>query len=291
MPVGGPTGTPVRAVEGTAVVEDIVHAPGAPVDQRAEHRPDPWRNRRGGVETGLRTTAVWSAIHEVTVAREAELGRPLRVLDLGGGTGGVAVPLAASGHAVTVVDPSLDALASLGRRAAEVGVSVVAIQGDADGLRTLGVSGVDLVCCHGTLEVVDDPVGTLAALAGVLAPGGYLSLVTAQRLAVVLARALAGQFAQAHQALVSQDGRWGAGDPLPRRFDPDALEAEIERSGLQVERSQGVRLFSDLVPSALLDSEADRQALLDLEQAASTHPDFAVLGELGTARHVLARRR
>jgi hypothetical protein len=52
----------------------------------------------------------------------------------------------------------------------------------------------------------------------------------------------------------------------------------------------GVRLFSDLVPSALLDSEADRAGLLELEQAASRHPDFGFLGQLGAAVHVLARR-
>ena len=84
------------------------------------------------------------------------------------------------------------------------------------------------MCCHGTLEVVDDPQATLTALAGVVAPGGHLSIVAAQRLAVVLARALAGQFAQAHQALVSEDGRWGPADPLPRRFDASTLRAMVE---------------------------------------------------------------
>ena len=36
--------------------------------------------------------------------------------------------------------------------------------------------------CHGTLEVVDDPDAALANIAAVLAPGGTLSLVVAQRL-------------------------------------------------------------------------------------------------------------
>jgi len=44
------------------------------------------------------------------------------------------------------------------------------------------------------------------------------------------------------------------------------------------------------VPSALIDSDADRIALLELEQAATGHPDFAFLGQLGAAVHVLARR-
>jgi SAM-dependent methyltransferase len=250
-----------------------------------------WRTRRGGVETGLRTSAVWAAVRALVDGEQADLGRPLHVLDLGGGTGGLAVPLAELGHEVTVVDPSPDALASLSRRSAERGVAdrVTAVQGDADNLVDLfGDQARDLVCCHGTLEVVDDPKATLSALAAVLAPGGHLSLVTAQRLAVVLARALAGQFAAAHQALVSPDGRWGAADPLPRRFDATALRSLVEAAGLTVVDVHGIRVFSDLVPSALIDSEGDRAALLDLEEAASRHPGG--LGQLGAAVHVLARR-
>ncbi|WP_370892202.1 methyltransferase domain-containing protein [Janibacter sp. GXQ6167] len=250
-------------------------------------------SRRTGVESNLRTAVVWSAVSTLTKERQSEIGRPLRVLDLGGGTGGLAVPLATQGHTVTVIDPSLDALASLRRRSAEAGAEdrVRAVQGDAESLADILKRGsVDLVCCHGTLEVVEDADDTLARIAHVLAPGGYLSLVTAQRLAVVLARALAGRFEQAHQALTSTDGRWGEHDPLPRRFDAETITEMVERVGFTVEEVQGLRLFSDLVPSALIDGDADRQALLALEIAASTGPAAEVLGSLGSAIHVLARR-
>ena len=54
--------------------------------------------------------------------------------------------------------------------------------------------------------------------------------------------------------------------------------------------SHGVRIFSDLVPSALVDSEGDRVALLELEDVASHHRDHPLLGDLGSVRHVLATR-
>ena len=60
--------------------------------------------------------------------------------------------------------------------------------------------------------------------------------------------------------------------------------------GLTPVESHGVRIFSDLVPSALVDSEADRAALLELEDVASPHPDHPLLGDLGSVRHVLATR-
>jgi S-adenosylmethionine-dependent methyltransferase len=252
------------------------------------------RTRRGGVETSVRTSAVWESVEALVAQREHQLGRSLRVVDLGGGTGGLAVPLARLGHHVTVIDPSLDALASLSRRAGDSGVAeqILAVQGDAANLLEVHPDAdADLVCCHGALEFVEDPAATLRSVAAVLADGGYLSLVVATRMAAVLARALAGQFAQAQRALISDDGRWGPADPLPRRFDAAGITALVGGAGLAVEDSHGVRIFSDLVPAAYVDSEADRAALLELEQTASRHPDYAFLGHIGAALHVLARRR
>ena len=62
---------------------------------------------------------LWDAVRALLPDSEASLD----VLDVGGGTGGLAVPLAALGHRVTVVDPSPDALAALARRASESGVA------------------------------------------------------------------------------------------------------------------------------------------------------------------------
>jgi SAM-dependent methyltransferase len=246
--------------------------------------------RRPGVEASVRTAAVWAVLSQHAHRHAAALGRPLLVLDLGGGSGGFAVPLAQAGHEVTVVDPSPDALASLRRRADEVGASarIRAAQGDADALATLlGGSSVDLVTCHGTLEHVDDPAATLARLADALAPGGLLSLVVAQRHAAVLARVLAGSIDRAAAALTSPEGRWGEDDPLPRRFDRDALVALVEDTGLRVLEAHGVRIFTELAPSSALDSESDRQALLALEEVAAAHPALAALG---AALHVVAER-
>ena len=244
--------------------------------------------------TGLRTSAVQRALDELTARRRDELGRPLRVLDLGGGTGGTAVPLAVAGHDLTVVDPSPDALFSLRRRAAEhdVETRVRALQGDTETVRTLvgDDPGFDLVCLHGTLEVVDDPAAALEAVAALLGPGGTLSLVVAQRLHAVLARALAGEFERARAVLTRPDGRWGDDDPSPRRYDEETVLALLRDHGLEPMSSTGIRAFTDLVPSALVDSESDRAALLDLEDAAVHDPAHPLLGALGSALHVLATR-
>ena len=129
-----------------------------------------------------RTAAIWAALDPVVTT-----GAPLQVLDVGGGSGMFAVPLAELGHRVTVVDPSADALATLHRRAATAGVGerVRGVQGDGDRMLTALPSAdlFDLVLCHFVLEVVDDPASTLQQIAGVLRPGGRLSTASANRAA------------------------------------------------------------------------------------------------------------
>jgi S-adenosylmethionine-dependent methyltransferase len=247
--------------------------------------------------TALRTAALWAAVQQLAHQRVSDLGRPLRVLDLGGGTGELAVPLAGLGPdtagEVTVVDPSPDALAALERRATDAGAAdrVVGIQGDADTLAdVLPSHSFDLVCCHGVLEVVDDPAATLRAIAGALGPDGHLSLLVAGRLAAVVARTLGGEFERAHTLLTSEDGRWGEGDPLPRRFDVRQLEDLTVAAGLRVLRWHGIRVLSDLVPPACVDTDSERAALLALEDALAEHPAYGFLGQLGAGLHVIAAR-
>lgn len=238
----------------------------------------------------VRTAVVWEQLSRALDAHQRATGREhLDLLDAGGGTGGFAVPLAELGHRVTVVDPSPDALAALERRAAERGVTdlVRAVQGDAGGLlEVAAATSVDVVLVHGVLEYVEDPQAALTATATVLRPGGLASVVVAQRLAAVLARALSGRFAEAQHALLDPGGRWGEGDPVPRRYDAAGATALLEAAGLRVQERAGVRVFTDLVPGALLDTEPRAaEALLALETAAAEHP---VLSGIAAALHLVA---
>ena len=181
--------------------------------------------RAAGLDAERRRAAppalVADALDAALAARAAQTGRAaLDVVDVGAGTGGFAVQLAALGHHVTVVDPSPDALAAARWRAAELGVTLTAVQGEAGDLAALvGEGAADLVVCHNVLEYVDSPAAAMTAIARVLRPGGTVSVLAANVVAAVLQRALAGRYDEARRLLDPRSRRRAAGGTAaaPRR--------------------------------------------------------------------------
>jgi 2-polyprenyl-3-methyl-5-hydroxy-6-metoxy-1,4-benzoquinol methylase len=225
---------------------------------------------------------MWAALDPLVGA-----GQPLRVLDVGGGSGMFAVPLARLGHEVTVVDPSADALATLQRRAGTEGVAgqVRGVQGDGDRLGDV-VDDVpyDLALCHSVLEVVDDPAATLRQIAEALRPGGTVSIATVNRAGAVLARALGGHPVEALALLEDRDPAPGRARPARRRFASAELLDLVAGAGLRPGGWRGVSVVADLLDAA---SGADPGAVRTLELAlAGTSPYRDVAAGL----HLLAAR-
>ncbi|GGV16504.1 methyltransferase [Streptomyces spectabilis] len=269
-------------------MSDPMRPPASPRHpQTASLRSDPPRPR-----ASLRTAVVWDVLKDALDRRvKATAGDApggLEVLDTGGGSGNFAVPVARLGHRVTVVDPSPNALFALERRAAEAGVAdrVRGVQGDVHGLfDVVERGGYDAVLCHGVLEYVDDPAEGVRNAVGALRPAGVLSLLAAGLGGAVIARALAGHFTEAHKALEDPAGRWGEGDPVPRRFTAEQLTELVEGAGLRVGGVHGVRVFADLVPGVLVDTEPGAlEALLKLEAAAA---ELSAFHSVATQLHVL----
>jgi SAM-dependent methyltransferase len=280
---------------------------------------------RWGRQPDAGSGVLWETLRGVVAARAGQAGRPsLDVVDVGGGTGGFAVPLASLGHSVTVIDPSPDSLAAAQRRAAEAGVPLRAVQGDVSDLAAVAEGavggGADLVLCHSVLEYVDSPEAAMTAIAAILRPGGVVSVLAASAVAAVIHRVLAGRFDEARRLIAavpvppgeagpgggaspagdaSADSGASAGggagpdggasaDGMPRRFTLPAVVELIERAGLRPGPGHGVRVFTDLVPSSLTDIDPGAAAALAaLEEAASAHPAFR---GMATQFHVLGYR-
>jgi len=222
------------------------------------------------------------------------------VVDIGGGSGTRAVPLALLGCTVLVVDSSIDALAILRRRASDAGVAgrISAIQADAVSLSDAVPRGeADLVLCHHLLETVDDPAAAVAGVAAALKPGGAASILVAGRLAAVLAQAVAGRFGEASAILNDADGRYGPDDPLRRRFDLAGLETLLQTAGLEVESITGFGVVSGLIPGGgvrLIGGRTGRSSgatveepgLAQLEAELCTHRQMR---EIAANLHAVAR--
>ena len=243
-------------------------------------------------------SAVGEPVDQALAALAAAAVRPgaaesvrVQVLDVGGGSGTRAVPLALHGCTVTVIDSSANALAILHRRAEDAGVAdlVVGIQADADRLESVTDAGsVDLVLCHHLLEQVDDPVAVLGGVVRAVRPGGAVSVLVAGRLGAVVSQTLVGRFEQARQMLHGADGRTGDADPLRRRLDVDRVRALVETAGLTVDSVTGVGVLTGLVSGAARQAAPGGEAdLAALEAAAAVHPELL---RIASDFHVVARR-
>ena len=236
------------------------------------------------IETGRRRSVAQAHLLTLLTDQLDELvageWRPLELVDLGGGTGGVAIPLAERGHQVTVVDPSPDALASLARRASEAAVTerIRGVQGDAADLGGLFPAGeTDAVLCHRVLEVVDSPADALTAMAALLRPGGALSLLVGLRHSLVLTQALAGHLALARRSYADRS-----------RLDYDRVIALVEEAGFTVMASHGIGAIADHVPERLVEAEPGAyEELAALESEISQDPAFRALA---ASVHVFAQR-
>ncbi|MGL5823548.1 MAG: methyltransferase domain-containing protein [Nocardioides sp.] len=240
----------------------------------------------GSARLGSRAEVVWVTVRRSLAVPGAYRGDRAEIVDIGGGTGGFAVPLATLGHRVLVIDPNPDALAALGRRADEAGVTdlITAHQGEVADItayveRFAATDGPDLVLCHEVLEVLADPASALTTIVRALRPGGALSLLVPGLHAAVVARAMAGHF---NEAIALLD------EGVGRRFTAHNIAGMLTDVGLVIDSIHAARVFTDLGPGAFVDSEPGAtRALLELERAVAARPEYLTLA---THLHVFARR-
>ncbi|SDO20143.1 S-adenosylmethionine-dependent methyltransferase [Halomonas shengliensis] len=190
-------------------------------------------------------------------------GQP--VLDVGGGLGQLAAWFAGRGHPVTLAEPSAEMLArareALQETSGECEVTFLPVPLQA--LPEQAPGPWSLIACHAVLEWLGDPRGALATLAGLLAPGGQLSLMVFNRDALRFSNVIKGNLEKALADRLEGKG-------LRRRLTPISplthaqVMAWCDALGLEVRAVAGVRVFHDyLRQPPERDDERDR--LLELE--------------------------
>ena len=207
--------------------------------------------------------------------------RSLHALDLGCGTGAVAVRLARLGLHVTLLDTSLPMLDFAARAAREAGVMErIALQhGDATHLAALFDAGsFDLVLCHNILEYVDDPNAVLRGATRMLrGPSSIVSVLVRSRTGEVLKAALRdGNLSDAEHTLTAEWGQESLYRGRVRLFSAESMQAMLAAASLAVTAERGVRVLLDYLPPSVSRND-EYERILELERKLGRRPEFAAV--------------
>lgn len=208
---------------------------------------------------------------------------PRRALDLGAGTGEVAIRLAAAGWSVTLVDGSPRMLevaceAATARGLAER-MAYRTLDLDAGGLAGgLGAGAYDLVICHDVLEYVASPEALLREARAALVDGGRVSLVVRNRSGEVMKRLLrAADPAAAIGLLVVDRVREDMYGLELRLFDPAGLRTLVCAAGLLPLLERGVRVVADYMPDEMLGGGGTFERMLEVEHRLGESPELGAV--------------
>jgi S-adenosylmethionine-dependent methyltransferase len=216
--------------------------------------------------------------------------RSLLALDIGCGTGAIAVRLARLGLHVTLLDESLPMLDFAERAAREAGVTerIALKHGNATQFANLfPAASFDVILCHNVLEYVDDPCAVLRSAARALRdPSSVISVLVRNQAGEVLRAAiLDGDLAAAENNLTAEWGHESLYGGKVRLFTAGGQQAMLLESSLAVKAERGVRVISDYLPLRVYRTEYKR--ILELERKLGRRPEFAAIARY---THCLAHR-
>jgi S-adenosylmethionine-dependent methyltransferase len=217
--------------------------------------------------------------------------RSLLALDLGCGTGAIAVRLARLGLHVTLLDASVPMLDFAERAAREAGVTerIALKHGDATQFANLfHAESFDVILCHNILEYVDDPCAVLRSAARALRdPSSIISLLVRNQAGEVLKAAIQeGDLAATEHNLTADWGHESLYGARVRLFTAESLHAMLLESSLAVTAQRGVRVLSDYLPPGVSRKD-EYERILDLERKLGSRPEFAAVARY---THCLAHR-
>jgi S-adenosylmethionine-dependent methyltransferase len=210
-----------------------------------------------------------------------QAARSLLALDVGCGTGAIAVRLARLGLHVTLLDASVPMLDFAKRAAQDAGVTdqIALKHGDVTQFANLFHAGsFDVILCHHILEYVDDPGAVLRSAARALRdPSSIISVLVRNQAGEVLKAAIQdGDLAVAERNLTAEWGNESLYGGRVRLFTAESLRDMLLESSLAVTAERGVRVLSDYLPPSVSRSD-EYNRILELERKLGKRPEFAAV--------------
>ena len=239
-------------------------------------------------EGRLRTDLAFANLREFLPTPQAK--KQMYALDVGCGTGAMAVRLARLGFQVTQLDSS-QAMLDIARRTAEearVTNRVTLQHGEAAQLTDLvSAASFDVILCHNILEYVDDPAAVLRGVARALRDSSaILSIVVRNQAGEVLKAAIqAGDLAAADVNLTAEWSFESLYGGRVRLFRAQGLQPMLNAESLTVIAERGVRVLSDYLPPRI-SRTSEYARILELERKLGSRPQYAAVARY---THCLAR--
>jgi S-adenosylmethionine-dependent methyltransferase len=194
---------------------------------------------------------------------------PARIVDIGGGAGHQAIPLARKGYEVTILDPSRtmlrEARRSLASEEESVRQRVRLIEGAGERAReVLDKGSFDAVLCHGVLPYLDDPYPLIRTLVSAARPGAVVSVLAKNAAALAMRPALEERYKDA-LATLDADRDLGRLGTVTRGDTISSLSRLFERVGIEAVQWYGVRVFTDHLGDRLPDATLPEIVQLEWE--------------------------
>jgi SAM-dependent methyltransferase len=206
-----------------------------------------------------------------------EAGGP--ILDLGAGTGRIALDLAAAGHEVTALDSDAVLLDELAVRARERGLQVGCLKADARSLGPIGLFGL-VIAPMQFVQIMGGAsgrAGLLAAVAACLGPGGTFAAAISD-----LDEAVAADDAPPPTPDVGQRGDWIYSSlPLDVRPEPGGVAVEWLRQTVSPAGDLTEQRHTQVLDS-LTPEELEREAAAQGLRAVARHVVPATAAYIGS---------
>lgn len=215
----------------------------------------------------------------------------LRALDVGGGTGAIAIRLARLGAHVTLLDSSSAMLDLAQHSAQEAGVAEkIAVKlGDAARLPDFFTTErFDVILCHNLLEYVDDPQAVLCGAMRLMRDSSaILSVLVRNQAGEVFKAAIqAGDLDATEKNINAEWAHESLYGGKARLFTANSLKTMLKTASLTIAAKRGVRVIADYLPPQV-SRDADYDRILELERKLGRLPEFAAVARY---THCLARR-
>ncbi|TKI07499.1 tRNA uridine 5-oxyacetic acid(34) methyltransferase CmoM [Martelella alba] len=240
------------------------------------------RNIYGTTKGLIRQAVIWQDLQDLLTRLP---GRPLYILDAGGGEGRMSRRLASLGHRVLLCDLSADMLARAQDAARQDGVmdNMQFVQGAIQEIAPHLERSVDLILLHAVLEWVAEPRKLLRQIHDYLAPGGALSLMFYNKHGLVMRNMVLGNIGFVKQGMPKRKKRSLIPD---HPCDPEQVYRWLAELGMRCSGKSGVRVFHDYLQNKQQQKDAF-PALLEMEQRYCRQEPFIGMGRY---IHVMAHK-